>query len=257
MMNGSKTKMKLTLLLLVGVMLTFTGALQAETDLFSVNFYAYGGLDPADYDAVTLEAGESAGFGSYNTTGWENYEVPWSPTSPGAPQTLTSDLGATATFTFNDVRNGGPYVWSAPHTNLPGDGNGDLMDGHCNGTEDPCDGSNIFDVTVSDIPYGTYDLIIYMGANSAQFGDGTGKIVFNGAPEQDFKLTSGEFSAFAEIVNGTTPGNYIVLTGITGNSFNLKVWGNGSNHIGPTGFQIFVSDTSVGIPEGDMLLALT
>ena len=67
-------------------------------------------------------------------------------------------------MTLNDVRNGGPYAWSTPHTNLPGDGNGDLMDGHCNGTEDPYDGSAIFDMTVSDIPYAIYDLIIYMGA---------------------------------------------------------------------------------------------
>ena len=105
-------------------------------DVISLNFYAYGGLDSAVYHKVTLEAGESAGFGSYNTSGWENYPVPWSPTSPQSPVTITSAQGATASLTLNDVRNGGPYTGS-PHSNFPGDGNGDLMDGHCNSTDDP------------------------------------------------------------------------------------------------------------------------
>ncbi|MCF7954463.1 MAG: M60 family metallopeptidase [Phycisphaerae bacterium] len=232
--------------------------LLAGSDMFSVNFYAYGALNQADYESVTLEAGEAAGFGSWNTTGWENIEVPWGMSSPRTPVTFKSVEGAKATFTFNDARNGGPYVWNAPHTNLPGNGNGDLMDGHANGTlEDPGDTSQIFDMTVSDFPYGAYDVIIYIGANQAQFGNGKGKIVFNGGPEQDFTLKSGEFTTFTEIVNGTTPGNYIVFEGVTGSSFNVKVWGNGFNHIGPTGFQIFIPDTSVTLPEDNILLALS
>ncbi|MCF7957686.1 MAG: M60 family metallopeptidase, partial [Phycisphaerae bacterium] len=182
----------------------------------------------------------------------------WAPTSPQAPQPITSFRGAVATFTLNDSRNGGPYGWNVPHTNLPGDGNGDLMDGHANGTlETPGDISQIFDMTVSDLPYGTYDLIVYIGSNQGQFGNGTGKIVLNGAPAQGFTLPSGEFTAFTKIINATSPGNYIVFQGVTGTSFNVQVWGNGFNHIGPTGFQIFVPDTSVTIPEENMLLALT
>ena len=45
-------------------------------DILSVNFYDYGPLAPADRDKVTIEADESAGFGTYNTTGLENYKVP-------------------------------------------------------------------------------------------------------------------------------------------------------------------------------------
>lgn len=226
------------------------------TDLFSVNFYAYGALDSTDYDAVTLEANETAGVGAYSMSGWENILVPWGLSSPQDAVTITSANGLSAAFTFNDVRNGGPYEWTSPHTGLPGDGNGDLMDGHANGTEDPYDGSMLFDMSLSDMPYGAYDLIVYLGGNAAQFGDGTGKIVLNDGPEQGFTLPSGEFSAFTEIVNATTPGNYIVFTGVTNRTMNLKVWGNGSNHLGPTGFQIYVPDTSVGAPEGDLLAAL-
>jgi hypothetical protein len=208
------------------------------SDIISVNFYAYGGLPEGDRDAVTLEADESAGLGAWNTAGWENYSVPWGLSSPAAPVGIASGLGATATLTLNDVRNGGPHAWDAPHSLLSGDGNGDLMDGHCNATEDPGDQSSIFDMTVSGIPFGTYDVIVYMGANAAQYGDGTAKYVFNGGSEQDFTLSPGAFAAFSEIANATTPGNYVLFQNVTGSSFTLKVWGDGFNHIGPTGFQI-------------------
>ena len=52
------------------------------SDMISVNFYAYGGLNTDDRDAVTLEADESAGFGGWSTAGWENYSVPWGLSSP-------------------------------------------------------------------------------------------------------------------------------------------------------------------------------
>jgi hypothetical protein len=216
-------------------------------DLMSLNFYAYGGYAPANHQTVTLEAGESAGVGAFNVSGWQNFEVPFGLDSPMAPVTLTSNLGATATLTLNDVRNGWTYS-DSPHTNFPG-GNGDLMNGHCNGTEDPYDGSNFFDMVVTDIPYQVYDLIVYVGSNAAQFGNGSGKLVLNGGAVQDFTLPPGEFSGFVEITNAVTPGNYIIFRGLRNPSLTLKVWGNGFNHIGPSGFQI-VKDGSGVIPPG-------
>lgn len=173
-----------------------------------------------------------------------NYAVPWGLSSPASPVAITSGLGSSATLTLNDVRNGTPYNNPNPHVLLPGDGNGDLMDGHCNGTEDPGDESAKFDMVVSNVPFATYDVIVYVGANKGQFGNGTGKFVFNGGAEQDFKLTSGEFMSFAEITNATTPGNYLLFENVTGSSFTLRMWGNGFNHIGPTGFQIASSGTT-------------
>lgn len=214
------------------------------SDLISVNFYAYGGLSTENRDAVTLEADETAGFGGWRTAGWENYTVPWGLSSPRPPVSISSGQGSTANLILNDVRNGGPYNNPNPHVLLAGDGNGDLMDGHCNGTEDPGDESAKFDMVVTDVPFGTYDVIVYVGANRAQFGNGTGKFVFNGGAEVDFKLTSGEFTSFAEITNGTTPGNYLLFENVTGSSFTLRMWGNGFNHIGPTGFQIANAGTT-------------
>ena len=215
-------------------------------DVMSVNFFAYGGLSAANHSSVTLETGESAGVGASNVSGWQNYEVPWGMDSPAAPFTLTSNLGATATLTLNDVRNG----WTNDDVPSPNfGGSGDLMDSHANGTEDPYDESAKFDMAVSGIPYPVYDLIVYLRSNDAQFGDGTGKLVLSGGAVRDFTLPSGEFSGFAEITNATTPGNHIVFRKLRTPSLTLKVWGNGFNHIGPAGFQI-VKDTSGILPPG-------
>ncbi|MCU0749355.1 MAG: DUF6288 domain-containing protein, partial [Akkermansiaceae bacterium] len=208
-------------------------------NLMSVNFYVYG---PYRQNAVTLESGESAGLGAFHVSGWQNYEVPWGLDAPAAPFTLTSNVGSTATMRLNDVRNGGTYS-DVPHPLFAG-GNGDLMNAQCNGTEDPYDKSALFDMDVSNIPYSSYDLIVYLGSASAQFGDGTGKVVLNGGAERGFTLLAGQFKGFVEITNATKAGNYIVFRGLSNPSLNLKIWGNGFNHIGPSGFQI----VNYGVP---------
>lgn len=210
-------------------------------DTFSVNFYANGALATEEHRAnLRVPAGVPAGFSEFFTSGWSNFEVPWAPNAPLAPVTLTSNQGSNATFTFKDCRNGGPYVWNIPRSTLIGDGSGNMMDGHVNSTLDGV--SNKFDMEVTNIPFTTYDVIFYIGANEAQFGDGTGVIKFNGAADRPFLLQSGAFTGtFTEMVDGSTPGNYIVFRNVTGTSFTTQTWGtgtNGFNHIGPTGFQI-------------------
>jgi len=137
------------------------------------------------------------------------------------------------------------------------------MDGHANGTEDE---DELIEMTVSDIPFNNYDVVIYMGSQSAQFGDGTGKIVFSGA-EQGFTLTSGAFDGtFTEIVDAGTPGNYILYKGLKDSSFTVMVRGNGFNHIGPCGFQFreahlelagdpSPADESTDVPRDDLVLS--
>jgi len=221
--------------------LTFVwvGGLRADTDIFSINFYGYGTLPSIDYDTVTIDAGESAGLAPWNTTVWDNVLVPGgSLSSPLSPVSITSVNGVTATFTFNDVRNGGPRLWNTAHSNLAGDANADLMDGGAAGTEDPYDESNFFDVTISNLPYESNDVIVYMLARSAQFGSGTGKLMLNNGVVREFSVISGEFAAFMDMVDSTTPGNYLVLQDVPGPSFNLKVWGDDFNHLGPSGIQV-------------------
>lgn len=220
-------------------------AAQAAADIFSVNFYAWGrtnqGADkewnrPDWQETLTLEPDQAAGVGDWETTGWVNYYVPWAPSAPQKPLTITSNKGSTATFTLITCRNGAPYHWTAKRQTLLGDGNGDLMDGHVNATEQD---NKPFEMVMSDIPFGEYDVIVYLGGNEGQWGDGTGEIVFNGGLEQDFNLGANvEFAGFVEIVDGVNPGNYIVYRGVKGSSFTLKVRGNGFNHLAPCGFQI-------------------
>ena len=192
---------------------------------------------------MTLTPEQSAGTGDWETTGWQDYELPWAPTQPLSPRSLDGTEGSTVTLTLKDTRNGGPYIWNPPRTTLVGTANGNMMDGHANSTEDPGDRSNIFDIEFTEIPFKTYDVVFYLGANRDQFGDGTGKIVVNGGPEAGFTLLSGAFNGtFTEITNAETAGNYIVYRGLGGTSFTAQVWGNGFNHLGPTGIQIVESN---------------
>jgi hypothetical protein len=206
---------------------------------FGVNFYAYGALNTPEAQAnLLLNPGMSAGHPDWFTYGWANVEVPWGG-GLQPPLTLASNRGSTATFVFKDCRNGGPYNWSVPRTTLLGDGNGNMMDGHVNST---LDGPSLFDMEVTGIPFAVYDVIFYMGANKDQYGNGAGVIKFNGGADRSFTLKSGAFNGtFIEMVNATTPGNYIIFSGVTGSSFTAQTWGlgnNGFNHIGPCGFQI-------------------
>ncbi len=232
----------------------------AADDTFGLNFYAWGGGGAATWEAgntLTIESDQAAGAGDWETTGWENYMVPWHPTAPQEPVTITSTRGSTATFTLMAARNGGPYNWTTPRTTLPGDGNADLMDGHANATEDE---DKIFEMMVTDIPFSNYNVVIYLGANKDQFGDGTGKISFNGGPEQAFTLPDGVYDGtFIESVDAGTPGNYILYEGLKESSFSVMARGNGFNHIAPTGFQIrqaspeLASDASPAEAQTDVL----
>jgi hypothetical protein len=213
-------------------------------DTFSVNFYAYGALPVEAQPQVLMEEGEPAGLADWFTSGWANIVVPWNPGAPQAPVTLTSNRGSTATFTLITCRNGGPYVWNIPRTTLLDDGNGSMMDAHVNSTEDS---SEWFDMEVTDIPFAVYDVIFYMGVNQAQFTPGTGNIVVNGGATRKFTLKPGAFDGtFVDMVDETTPGNYMVFEGLTGDTLTTRTWGDGFCHAGPTGFQIRAAATDYG-----------
>ena len=217
---------------------TLTVANQADT--FSVNFYAYPGwmTDEEQRAYMRVADGVPAGMGDWLTNGWTNVSVDFGGGQKPL-QVLTSNKGSQATFNFKDCRNGWNYSGS-PRTTPPLDGNYNMMDGHANSTLDG--ESNKFDMEMTGIPFPVYDVIFYLGANLAQFGDGTGVIKFNGGADRAFKLKAGAFDgSFTEMVDATTEGNYIVFKNVTGSSFTTQTWGtgdNGFNHVGPFGFQI-------------------
>jgi hypothetical protein len=210
-------------------------------DTFSVNFYSFGGLNTVEQQAnVLISPGQPAGLGGWLTPGWRNVDVPWGGGLQPAV-TLTSNMASTSTFLFKDCRNGWSS-WGEPRTTNLGVGNYNMMGAGVNSTLDPIADPAKFDMEMTNIPFGTYDVIFYFRANQPQYGDGTGVIKFNGGADRAFKLKSGAFDGnFIEMVDATTEGNYIVFTGVTGSSFTVQTWGtgpNGFNHLGPAGFQI-------------------
>ncbi len=173
-------------------------------DTFSVNFYSFGNLPPASQANVLMTPELPAGLGHWYTPGWFNQVVPWGGGLQPAVA-LTSNKGSSSTFLFKDCRNGW-QSWGEPRTTNLGDGNYNMMGSGVNSTLDPIADPAKFDMEMTNIPFGTYDVIFYFRSNDAQYGDGTGVIVFNGGTERAYKMKSGAFDGnFIEMVDGGPP----------------------------------------------------
>ena len=151
---------------------------------------------------------------------------------------ITSVSGHTATLAIPSVRN--TYrsrTQDGSRTAAAGDANGDLFDSGAWGTEDPGDQSKILDMTISDIPFETYDVILYLGHHPFAGGERTGVLTFNGTP-MEIGVIEGAFDGtFTQIVNSGDTGNFIVFETVKGPSLSLQLSGYGTNHTGICGFQ--------------------
>jgi len=230
-------------------------------DIFSTNFYAYGKPGASYWDQESwretvridpTDADQSAGV--WETTAWQNQGA-----SSGA---LTSDQGATATFTLNNMRNASPHLWTTTRdiANDIDQANASMLDAHINGTEyDAANGTGalfparIVDFTVSDIPYQTYDVIVYLGINDGQKYSGLGNIRANEQiPADPTDQTGGWAFTMLETPNGAKyepdgtldqitgdgdSGNYVLYENLTGD-FHAQIWGDNFTHLGLAGLQI-------------------
>ncbi len=217
----------------------------AVDDSFSVNLYNYGRQNAGDVwlqesarQTVRLEPGDSAGAEGFTTAGWQNVFGSLG-TTP-----ITSTQGSSATFRLVRQRSSSPYYWTTTRNaathQIP---NAKMLDGKSHGTFDPGDESlhSIFEVT--DIPFAAYDIAIYFGINQAQSGNGRGSIRINGGVERRFTmLTTEPDGTLVEITDQDTPGNYLVVRGLSGPTLQVEIRGDGFNHLGPSGFQIAQAD---------------
>lgn len=261
----SSLVMKYSLAILLAVLLAEQASAQ---DVISVNLYSRGKPpeptvwnDPGNLLTLTLEEDESAGV--VETTGWINVDLgnPFSNNEFG-PVELTGSGGATATLQILDRRNSGPWNWNGVRddSDSVSVGNATLLDGHTNGTEVDGNGNNPFpeaitDIEITDISFPSYDVIVYIGANSGQYFDGGANIRVNeeisvdpldSSGGLDFTLTAGEpDGTLTEITEDGGTGNYVVYRGLTDPTFRYQVWGNGFNHIGSSGFQVVSSQPSI------------
>jgi hypothetical protein len=110
-----------------------------------------------------------------------------------AATTINGTSGSTATFEMFNRRNAASYNWNflRDDSDVEDVGNATLLDGHVNSTEfDDADGGGnpfgfqISDFEIRDIPFASYDAVIYFGINGGQTYSGNGTIRINDEVER-------------------------------------------------------------------------
>ena len=261
-------------------LLAFAAAAAAQ-EMFSVNIWSTGrpganggiwgdegSVDPADpdrdpdIDTLWLEPGDEEA-GIWGTEEWDNYQqFPF--TTSTAPMEITGSEGAVATIEVVHMRNPGTYMWDqvrddADASSVP---NATLLGSLVRGTE--FDGpagegepfpARIVDVEVTDLPFASYDVVVYLGTEQGR-GPGGMIRVNDEIPDDPTELAGMPFNVLdgepngdlVEIVAPGDVGNYVLYEGLTDATLKIQAWGDGFNHVGIAGLQIM--DAGPVEPEG-------
>ncbi len=211
--------------------------LDAQNDIFSVNLWGFFGSGSAlQTEVIQMSPNQNAGAGAWNTNGWQNVYA------SQRTENISSKNGANATFQISSLRNPGTYK-NLRDASTHNNGNATILDGHMNTTQDPGDDSNHGVITITNIPFDGYDLIVYFGQNQGQQLDGKGTLIVNdGAPFNYTLITAEPNGTLTEIVDPTTPGNYRVIRGLSDSSLSIRTYGEGFTHNGPAAIQIAETD---------------
>lgn len=243
----------------------------AAQEMFSVNIWstgrpgANGGIwgdegseDPTDplrdpdIDTLWLEPGDEEA-GVWETAEWENYRQ-FTFTTATAPMEIAGSEGSVATIEVVHMRNPGTYMWDQVRddSDAVSVGNATLLGSLVRGTEfDGADGSGdpfparIVEVEVRDLPFASYDVVVYVGTEQGRGPGGTIR-VNDEIPEDPadpsglwFNVLDGEPTGeLVEIVEPGDSGNYVLYEGLTGTTLRIQAWGDGFNHVGVAGLQI-------------------
>ncbi|YCM42941.1 hypothetical protein V2O64_16660 [Verrucomicrobiaceae bacterium 227] len=171
-----------------------------------------------------------------------NFNSTNNPNANGPANTLTGDLSnGTMADMVDDAGVAIPttITWASanPWYNSSGTANDEerLAVGYLD------DGGNGASISVSNIPYATYNVLILLGSDAGDTHDSESPLV-NGVAVLD-----SDFPAFGNLTgsgggwieaDGTNRGNYVVARGLSGSSLTIAGQNNTANRIGISGFVI-------------------
>lgn len=154
--------------------------------------------------------------------------------SGGSP----TSLGVDYAFRFG-VQLGGAD--STPNQQLFASAFGDGWDGQ---------GGNPNTLTISNIPYAHYDLVVYLQS----LGGGSGTLALDSGAALAVQPASGQSSAspvvFTAITSSQPHGNYVQYGGLTGDTHTLTLGMSDTSNTGISGFQV------IAVPEPTSLALL-
>ena len=254
------SKSSLALLAFGGLLLSVPAA-QAQTNIISFSFS--GNPNVPEYVDPTLNAGVASAI---------NFNTDNGGSSGGGYTDLAYNGGGDS---FASVSSYNSYDAQdnnlAKNSSYNGDGNQQLLNGFIE-SGPPAAANPTATVTVSSVPYASYDLYVYAynGSLSSPGTMGTYTVTPSGSlvgTSQTVMLqnTFSPSNPFT-LATATTPGDYLLFTGLTGSSFTLTADRTAGDTASTTfipidGFQI-VQSSPAAVPEASttisfgMLLAL-
>ena len=245
------------------------GAGHAAVVSIGLNFNASNsGRTGAPYNLDSTPPGLTAGVVAQNN--WNDLSGN-SQTSPSSPFQDSTGAATTATATWSGADTWGTYGSSQSSADLQ------LLNGYLDNHHQTLSAAT---VTVSNIPYATYEVIAYVNSDHLNTNSNAsfGNIALSGASSGNatyyytaigpVSYTSAQLAAGAEYIqttatsdagSGNPVADYAIFTGVTGNSFTLTnsaegAAGSGDN-TGLAGFQI-VETTATPEPASMGLLAV-
>ena len=179
----------------------------AQANVVSWNLNNYG-------DAYGTQSTDVAGVVSAS-----NWNDSW---LDGRTTDLLDNTGAATTMDIATDSNSGTWAIAFSHAGTDSDGsyNKEILNGYLNGT-----GAASASVTLSEIPYGSYDIYVYVSSDGA---DRTGTVT-DGTTTYSFGvldgMIAGEDALFVQTTDATgayPEANYAVFSGLSGDTQTLS-----------------------------------
>lgn len=230
-------------------------------ETFSVNIVGTGKAEfwqsSTAKETIILKSTEEAGAPGWEARRWHNVSGKERNTARTTPVSVMGTFGKQITFEIINQRNFATFHWEktrddSDSVSIP---NAKMLDGHSNGVESEKEekSENAFPLRTtmmafSDIPFPTYDVVVYLGSHGYRKGSGKGVIRINeeinaststDAVGLNFKIPEAEpDGSFLEVKKSGDEGNFVVYRNLTLPTFVVQSWGEENNRIGIAGIQI-------------------